>query len=681
MIERINFWQVPEFWHYFAYVFVPLCALVMLARLYLRIRLWWKVGRPENRWDKWQTRLVRLFKYALLQVKVLRQTYPGVMHVAIAWAFFVLFFGTALATIDADIFKFMRGWIYLVFKLVMDTFTVVALVGLGLAAVRRFIQRPARLTLAASFTLTWLLLFFIILSGLTTESLRLAAIAQQPDLQPGWNTRLAWWTPAGWSMAQIWLAAGITPTIIDGIHLWIWVFHATLVALAFVTLPTAPLVHIFTSPINVFFAKLDRPTGRLAPAYQTGDGRVGAGALPDFTWKQLMEGDACTECGRCQDACPAHTAGQPLSPKQIMQDIKNALQSQKAGLLASKGKEGQQPPAFTGEIIKDATLWACTTCGACVAECPVLIEHVDAIVDMRRHLLAQQRADNLLMTTLGNLRRYGNSFGLSDRQRALWTKGMEPRIKDIRREPAHTLWFVGDYASYSPTLTQVTQTTARVFQHAGIDFGLLYESERNSGNDLRRAGEEGLFELLSLKNKAVIEKCNCEQIITTDPHTYNALKNEYDLQKPVYHYTEVLDRLIASGKITLQRKPDVTVTYHDPCYLGRYNGIYDAPRRVLDALGYQVVEMPRSHERNFCCGAGGGRIYMEEAHGTGERPAEIRVREAASLPGVTIMVVACPKDLVMFQDAVKTTGLEGKLVVKDLIELVAESTLSVNRTG
>ncbi len=242
---------------------------------------------------------------------------------------------------------------------------------------------------------------------------------------------------------------------------------------------------------------------------------------------------------------------------------------------------------------------------------------------------------------------------------------------------------MGDYASYSPALTDATQATARVFQAAGLDFGLLYDTERNAGNDVRRAGEEGLFELLGQKNLAALERCQFEEIVTTDPHTYNTLKNEYVLggtgdrgalseKFPIHHHSEVLDQALVTGRLRVARRLDYVVTYRDPCYLGRYNEIYEAPRRVLQALGCRLVEMPRNRDRALCCGAGGGRIWMEEGKVT-ERPSESRVREAAALGGVGCLVVACPKDLTMYRDAVKTAGLEGKLVVKDLAELVDEA--------
>jgi Fe-S oxidoreductase len=241
---------------------------------------------------------------------------------------------------------------------------------------------------------------------------------------------------------------------------------------------------------------------------------------------------------------------------------------------------------------------------------------------------------------------------------------------------------VGDYASYDPRLQPVTRAAARVFQRAGLDFGILYESEQNSGNDVRRVGEEGLFEMLREKNQGALGKAKFDKIVTTDPHTYNALKNEYFPENgKVVHYTELLDGLIQAGKLPLRSKSNGAVTYHDPCYLGRYNGIYDAPRRVLHALGVRLTEMPRNRAQASCCGAGGGRIWMEDGPGVQERPAENRVREAAAVDGVSALVVACPKDLVMFQDALKTTGLENRLAVKDLIELVEECVVPEERSN
>jgi Fe-S oxidoreductase len=306
----------------------------------------------------------------------------------------------------------------------------------------------------------------------------------------------------------------------------------------------------------------------------------------------------------------------------------------------------------------------------------LFVEHIAPIVDMRRYLVIEGRVDSELQDALAKLGRYGNSFGQSPRKRAMWTRALQPKIKDARKEPVDYLWFVGDYASYSPTLTEVTQKTAEVFQKAGVDFGIMYEGEQNAGNDVRRVGEEGLFEMLVEKNLRTIERCTFNAIVTTDPHTYNTLKHEYPSDvlngKPVLHYTELLDQLISNGQLTFGNKLGHKVTYHDPCYLGRYNNIYEAPRRIIEATGCESVEMPRNHDRALCCGAGGGRIWMEEG-AIQERPSEMRIREAAELNGVNALIVTCPKDVTMYQDAVKTTGHEEQIAVKDLIELVHEA--------
>jgi Fe-S oxidoreductase len=318
--------------------------------------------------------------------------------------------------------------------------------------------------------------------------------------------------------------------------------------------------------------------------------------------------------------------------------------------------------------ITDEVLWSCTSCGACVKNCPVLIEHLDTIVDLRRFLVSESRVDDLLQDTLAKIGRYGNSFGQSERSRSKWAQSLPIKIKDARREPVEYLWFVGDYASFNPTVVETTRRIAQIFQNAGVDFGILYEAERNSGNDVRRVGEEGLYEML-------VEK-NFKSVVTSDPHSYHALRREYPSEalagRPVQHYSELLDQLISSGKLKLSKKLGYSVTYHDPCYLGRYNQVYDAPRRVIEACGCQVVEMPRCRENALCCNAGGGQIWIKEGE-MNERPSENRIREAAALAGVGVFVVACPKDLTMYLDAVKTTSLEAKLAVKDLIDLVFEA--------
>jgi Fe-S oxidoreductase len=310
---------------------------------------------------------------------------------------------------------------------------------------------------------------------------------------------------------------------------------------------------------------------------------------------------------------------------------------------------------------------------ACVEACPVGIEHVPTIVDLRRHLVEQGELDPLLQKTLQSFASQGNSQGKSARMRARWTKGLDFKIPDARKEPVEYLWFVGDFASFDERAQQASRTVARVLHDAGVSFGLLYEGERNSGNDVRRVGEEGLFELLVEQNLAALGEASYEAIFTTDPHSLNTLRNEYPaygLDKPVYHYTELLADLVARGVIHLQTPLTGTrVTYHDPCYLARYNRITDAPRRLIEATGAELVEMPRNGANTFCCGAGGGRMWMMDSGDQAEeRPSEQRIREAQGLGHLDYFLVSCPKDLAMYSDAVKVVGAD--FAVAELTVLV-----------
>ncbi len=655
---RETFWNIPHWAEIAQYVLALLTAIVFIYGIVRRV-LRWRKGKPEKRPGNFWARIWSLVTQVLGQRRTLDELYPGIMHFAIFWGMLVLAVGTALATIDWDVthlffgFQILKGWVYIIFELALDVLGLLVIVGLGMAIYRRYITRPSRLqnfpvkTLANDDTYVLVMLSFISISGYLTEGLRLAVT--QPDWAP--------WSPIGYAIAAAFLSLG-DPTN-ETLHLVIWGLHILTAFGILVSLPFTKLFHIFSVPVNIYFRSM-KPAGALPPANL--EGEMGVKEWKQFTWKQLLDFESCTRCGRCQDVCPAYASAQILSPRNMMVKLDAHMWDKNDGSLHDN-------------VITADELWACTTCRACMQVCPAFIEHVPTFVDMRRHLVDQGKMDQMLQDALANLGRYGNSFGHSDRMRAKWTMGLQPPVKDARREPVEYLWFVGDYASYSATLTEVTQKTARVFQQIGLNFGILFESERNAGNDVRRVGEEGLFEMLADKNSQVLAKCKFQTIITTDPHTYNTLKNEYHWngnRPTILHYAELLDQLIGSGQLKFNKKLGYKVTYHDPCYLGRYNDIYDAPRRVIKATGCELVEMPRNKERAYCCGAGGGRIWMEEKE-MKERPSEARIREATSLDGVQAFIVACPKDVTMYRDAVKTTGKEDTLVVKDLIDLVQEA--------
>ncbi len=654
---RETFWNIPHWAEIGQYIAALLTALVFAYGIWRRFRRW-RMGKPERRTDKLGARLWSVIEQAIVQRRSLKDFLPGFMHLLVFWGIVVLLIGTALATVDWDVthlffdFQFLTGTVYVLFEIFLDIFGILLLIGLGIAIYRRYIARPDRLqnmpsrALAGDDAYVIVMLTLITISGYLAEGLRIAVT------QPAWAS----WSPVGNAISKIFLATG-DPTNAT-LHLALWIFHIGISFALIASIPFTKLFHILASPFNIFFRSLE-PVGALAPArYNSGPG---VSQWTEFTWKQILDFESCTRCGRCQDECPAHASGTPLSPRDIMLKLDAHIYERKNGR------------SLHGDVISGEEIWACTTCLACVSVCPVFIDHVGSITDMRRHLVDEGQVDAQLQDALANLGRYGNSFGKSERMRAKWTQPLDPKIKDARREPVEYLWFVGDYASYHANLTDTTLRTAEVFRRAGIDFGILYEGERNSGNDARRVGEEGLFEMLVEENLAAMERSKFKAIVTTDPHSYNTLKNEYpDNDHDVLHYAELLDELISSGELKLSKQLDYTVTYQDPCYLGRYNDIYDAPRRVIEATGCKLVEMPRSREKAFCCAAGGGRVWMEESE-IEERPSEGRIQEAAGLPGVRALVVACPKDNAMYQDAVKTTGQEDQLVVKDLIDLVHEA--------
>jgi len=662
MPEHVEYWGIPHEWgspNILVYTVMFLAGAILILRFFLIARIWWKVGRAEPRWNKLGKRIINLIQFGIIQTRVLRQKYPGIMHVALAWSYFIFFLGTALATINTHFFKFLSGPVFSVYKLTLDIFTLVFIVGAVMAIYRRYVSKPERLTYKPQFTWTIVLLLIIVLGGITTESLRLAV--EQPV-----NSA---WSPVGWTLAQLFIATGASAQALTNTHLVIWLIHLLSAAVTIITLPVGSLLHVLTGPLNIFFAELDRSTGELPPTPLDKEGiPVYVSQLDQLTWKQLLNGDACTECGRCQDVCPAYGAGYPLNPKELILGIRDILDQAR-----SNGSNYHQSLLEHASISKEV-IWSCSTCAACITECPIMVEHIDTIVEIRRHLVIEGQIDGELQDALTNLGRYGNSYGQSPRKRAQWTQGIEPPIKDATREPVEYLWFVGDYASYNPALAELSVKTASILREAGVDFGVMYKGENHAGNDVRRVGEEGLFEMLVEKNIKALERCQYQAIITTDPHSYNTLLNEYPFSKPqtILHYSELLDLLIKQGKLRFSSPLNYKVTYHDPCYLGRYNHVYDAPRRVIEATGCEIVEMPRSRDQALCCGAGGGRIWMAEGK-VDERPSESRIREAIELEGISYFVVACPKDVTMYQDAVKTTGYEKELLVKDLIELVEEA--------
>jgi Fe-S oxidoreductase len=583
-------------------------------------------ARAEKRWDHPGQRLRLVLVNVLGQRRLLEEPVAGAAHFLIFWAF-VFYASGFFWNLVRGLFPILPipfadevGWM----RAALAVFGVLGLAALAVAAVRRYFFAPPRLEKSRDASIILALIAVVLISSLVGIWFHTSAPAV---------ARAMWWV------------------------------HMVTVLGFMAYLPYSKHMHLLASPFGVFFGSLQ--PGSVPSASE------GAARRDEFTWRQLLSGLACAECGRCDRACPAFNSGFALSPKMLMHHMKELVR----GDVPSGPGDGDGG-GFIGSVVKPEEIWACTSCLACMTRCPVMNEHIPVLMEMRRRLVGEGNMDKSLQDALKNLTRYGNSFGMAPRARPKWTQQLQFSIKDARKEPVRYLWFVGDYASYDPRVAAATCASARVFRRAGLDFGILYEGEYNSGNDVRLAGEEGLFETLRDKNLASFAKAHFDEIVTTDPHSFQALKHEYPATngaRSVRHHTQLLSDLILSGELPLKKKLGMKVTYHDPCYLGRYNAVFNAPRRVMAALGLDLVEMPQNRTYAYCCGAGGGRIWMEDPPVIKERPAITRVREAASLKGVHTLVVVCPKDLVMFQDAIKTIGLEDQLEVKELSELVEQA--------
>jgi Fe-S oxidoreductase len=669
-------------------ILMAIALLVFIGIIAVRARLL-IAARPAARLDRIPARIRRAVVYGLGQKKFLAGEQPaGIMHALIFWGFVVLMiqvitlFGRAF-----DASWSIPGFgpnqpLGPPFFIARDLLEAIVIVGVGYMLYRRLIAHTPRLFAIRraeqryrdaphwESILILVMILLIMVGGLLYDAGHLVAYniqGNERDFAP-----LSALAAAG--------LGGLSRSAAHTVSEVGWWLHCVTILIFLCLLPLSKHFHIITAIPNVFFGKLP-PRGVERPLAMThvpaasvaaldgpSEGVIGVASLADVSWKQVLDAFSCTECGRCTAVCPATASGAPLAPRQLILDIRDRLYHHPEDQRPDDSRAAPEP------LISDEVLWSCTTCMACVEACPVGIEHVPTIIDMRRNLVDQGQMDPLLQQTLENYARQGNSYGKSSRMRARWAKGLDFTIPDARKEPVEYLWFVGDFASFDERVQVASQSVARILHGAGVSFGLLYEGERNAGNDVRRIGEEGLFELLVEQNMGALAKAQFDAIFTTDPHSLNTLRNEYPqygLDKPVYHYTELLADLVSRGVILLRTQLSGTrVTYHDPCYLARYNRITEAPRQLIEAAGAELIEMPRHGTNTFCCGAGGGKIWMEDAE-LDERPSEQRIREAQTLGELDYFLVSCPKDLAMYSDAAKTVGADFE--VAELTALIERS--------
>lgn len=651
---REVYWNIPG--HLFLYLLSLPFLIVWLYGIFRHTRMI-LLGAPAavegNLWD----RLTGVVEYALWQRRIAQDPLSGLLHRSISWGFIVLFIATCLVALQDYLgIPTLRGPFYLYFmSLTVDLFGLAAIGGIVIALVRRYGLQPVRLLtprLAESYGVLLGLLLVILVTGFLIEGLRIAATADP------WGH----WSPGGRLASTLFRTTDQTQQLV--LHRLLWWFHAAMAFTFIAILPYGVGMHVTSAAANVLMRNREG-SGVLRPIDLETAERFGAEEINQLTWKDLLDFEACTECGRCQAACPAWATGKPLTPKGVIIDLRDHMR------LTYDGEESRK---MVGEVISHDVLWSCTTCGACHQECPIFIEPIPKIVEMRRHLVMEE-ADfpETMQAALRSLEERGHPFRGATASRTDWARGLDVKTVAERGTP-EVLYWVGCAAALDERNQQVAAAFAKLLQRAGVDFAILGEEERCTGDPARRIGNEYLFQMLARENIATLNGYGITKIVTTCPHGFNTLKNEYPKlggSYEVIHHTQLLADLVKERRLRLQKPIDGVASFHDPCYLGRHNGVYDPPRQLLGAIpGLAVKEMDRSREHGFCCGAGGGLMWLEEK--IGKRVSWERTEEALAL-GPQVLASACPFCLIMFEDALKVKDAIGRIRPLDVAELMAQS--------
>ncbi len=646
---------------------------IFIWGLWRRIRLWF-VGTHEDRSGLIKDRIKSLLVDGIFHKRIVQERYPGYLHFFI----FVGFLLPLAVIIFTQVMFSLPSVPAQIVSVLLDLVGFLAIISILLFLYRRYVLRPSRLDNRPEDLLVLLLFLAILLTGMLLESLRLNIMDREVSA----------WAPIGHVFSHIIQLSGIhiqTQSLLAKI---VFRIHFFLVLGTIAYIPFSKMFHIISAPLNMFFRSF-KTKGELTfidledETCET----FGVAKIEEFTWKQLLDLDACTRCGRCQDHCPAFLTEKPLSPKKMIQDLKDSLYARAPQILQSrsdgKPKESQVELMNGGGIEKDS-LWACTTCRSCMDHCPVHIEHIDKIIDMRRHqvLMASQFPEELVAAFKG-LERNSNPWGLGHDMRADWIQELDiPIMAEYQGKDLDLLFFVGCIRSYDDRNKKVAMAMTKIMKHLGIKFAILGMEEGCCGDPARRVGNEYLYQILANTNIETFKRHGIKEIITTCPHCFNTLKNEYPqlgFKAEVTHHATFLENQIRKGALTLQSPLNKNLTYHDPCYLGRYNGIYDSPRDVLRSIpSLQLREMQRTKKDSLCCGAGGGWMWMDEK--IGKRINRERLEDALKTNSEWI-ATACPFCVSMFDDAIKNTNRENELKIWDIAELVALSLFGDHDSG
>ncbi|MFY9550148.1 MAG: (Fe-S)-binding protein [Thermoanaerobaculia bacterium] len=622
-------------------------------------------GRPDNRFTRIPKRILLTLEYAFAQKRMFKDLYAGVFHILIFSGFIVLTVRTIALVVEGLIpgFVLLRGNAGNAYTLVKDIFEVLTLLGVAMAVYRRLFARPKRLDLSMDAWLILFLIAFLMVTDLLAEGAR---VALDPTMATPWAPVVA--TVAG-------MLSGLSPGKLHAIYESAWWLHLADILFFGNYLPYSKHFHIITSIPNVFFMNLE-PMGKLKTVDLENTERFGASRVEDLTWKQMLDGYTCTECGRCREVCPTALTGKPLDPKVFIGDVRDAVYEATPGIL--KATEGRRdgaaaPPRkdLIGGWISEDTIWACTMCGFCTTACPVfIIPAVDKIAEMRRYLvLDKAEFPKEVQNAFRGMETNGNPWNIAAATRGDWASGLPVvTMAEAGEKQVEVLFWVGCAGSYEDRAKRVSKSLVEILNRAGVSFAILGTEETCTGDSARRMGNEYLFQMLAQQNVETLNGYKVKKIVTNCPHCLNCIRNEYkDFggDYDVVHGDELVSQLIAAGRVSLTTPIPETITFHDPCYLGRYNDGYEAPRKILRAIpGLQFTELERSRERGLCCGAGGGRMWMEEK--LGSRINQTRMKEIAD-SGAESVGVSCPFCMIMIGNAKDEIGVATKPF--DVLEL------------
>ena len=703
---RTDFWNIGyPLLGAIVYLIAPISIAFIAYGLYRRVQFW-RVGAEYDELGSHGERIREFLRAGAFgfgghgKFHPRRERYASIMHFAIFWGFAVLFLATTIAAIEFNFEEYLgvafpTAYFRLQTSFVWDVFGgVLAGIGIGMAYWRRYVAKPERLNSFADDSLILGYLLLLLVTGFALEGLRIGATELNPNSEL-YAPSDALWSPVGWLFGKLFIGMGVSIDAMLVLHKALWWTHAAIFAigLAYAAISFSKLSHIIVSSLNIYLRPM-RPRGALKPMgdFETLES-FGATDLKDLTWQQMLSYDACTNCGRCQDNCPAWASGKPLSPRKVIQDMRGYME-QRAPELIGAAATGESAPApstsMVGAAVSEEVLWSCTTCAACVEACPVGISHIDSIVDMRRYLMLEQAsAPDTALVALQSMEQRGHPWSGTTLTRDSWLEGMDG-VPTIEENPnPEVLFWVGCTGALVERGISVTQSMASVLKKANVNFAVLAGQETCTGDPARRMGNEYLFQILAGQNIETINGYGIKTILTTCPHCFNTMRNEYsqvaegfdaEWDVEVLHYTEYVDRLIAEGRLLMLEVNEASqsdqngvgeITYHDSCYLGRHNDIYDQPRAIANAVpGVEVREMSQCRSRGFCCGAGGGRMWMEES---GERVNHIRTDHFLETDTDTV-AVSCPFCLQMFEEGISAKGQQETKRARDLIEIVDDAT-------